>query len=156
MTRLSFLAAPLCFTALALAAPLAQADPPAAGETADRLNKLERKVADLEVQMKDLLELKKLPARLDDMDRNLSESFKRIGDEIKSLANPPRISKDLPDTATGNTQIQLVNSWDSPVLVVLDGTDYLLQPGRTRTITRRPGASSAMKFAALMAGSSRP
>lgn len=133
---------PLCLLAVLLAAPLVQADPPA-GEAADRLNKLERRVADLEEQMKGLTELKKLPGRLDEMDKGLMESFTRIRDEIKALGgNPPRVSRDLPDTATGNGQIQLVNSWDSPVLVVLDGTDYLLQPGKSRTITRRPGRFS--------------
>jgi hypothetical protein len=53
---------------------------------------------------------------------------------------PKRIEKDLPDSALpGNGQLALVNTWDSPVLIVVDGTDYLLRPNQTRTITKRPG-----------------
>jgi len=135
----------LCFAACLLASPVLLADEktgttPPVGETADRLNKLERRVADLETQVKELLELKRLPARLDQMDRSLTESFARVQDELKALRVPQRIARDIPDaTLSSNSQLQLVNTWDSPVLVVVDGTDYLLQPNQTRTITRRPG-----------------
>jgi hypothetical protein len=135
----------LCFAACLLASPALLADDktgaaPPAGETADRLIKLERMVADLQTEMKLLLELKRLPDRLDQMDRSLSESLARVQEELKALRVPQRIAKDVPDaTLSGNAQLQLVNTWDSPVLVVIDGTDYLLQPNKTKTITRRPG-----------------
>jgi hypothetical protein len=141
MSKLHSLSASLFLAVWFLATPAVPADDktgaPPAGETADRLNKLERKVADLE---KDMLDLKKLPTRLEDMDKNIRESFGKIQEDIKGLSKPvqERVAKDLPDTLA-NGQIQLLNSWASPVLVVLDGTDYLLRPNQTRTITKRPG-----------------
>jgi small-conductance mechanosensitive channel len=129
------------------AAPLGAQNPapPAGAETADRLNRLETRLDALEAEVRLLRELKTLPGtvdalrlRVDGLERSLLDRLERIQSELSRLNEQPRVARALPETA----QLQLVNTYDAPVLIVVDGQDYLLPPYQTRTLTRRPGRFS--------------
>ncbi|MCS6977999.1 MAG: hypothetical protein NZM31_13460 [Gemmatales bacterium] len=131
-----------------------QTPAPPSGETADRLNRIERRLDDLEAQIKEqtkeLQALKGLGGqvdafrlRLDTLEKTLSDRLESIQRDLQALRVTQRPAYDLPDTSTQRlAQLQLVNTWDAPVLIVVDGTEYLLQPNQTRTISRRPGRFS--------------
>ncbi len=128
-----------------------KAQTPPAGETADRLNRIERRLDDLESQVKnqmnDLQALKGLSGqvnalnlRLDTLEKTLTDQLALIRQELQGLKESQRRAYDLPDTPPQRlAQLQLVNTWDAPVVIAVDGQEYLLQPNQTRTITRRPG-----------------
>jgi hypothetical protein len=111
------------------------ADAPPPGETADRLNKIERRLTDLETQIGKLKGADGLAEKLD----ALQTTVARIRDDIDKmrLYQPPVGPSTAKKPAMG--QIQIINSWHRPVWVTLEGTDYLLRPNQTRTITRAPG-----------------
>lgn len=149
----SFLGSAVLLTGLVLAAPQGSADdktqPPSTtgGETADRLNRIERRLDDVEGQLKELKglagQVDAFRLRLDTLEKTLMDRLDRIQSDLRALSVTPRVARDLPDTAAPTTaQLQLVNTWDAPVLIVVDGTDYLLLPNQTRTISRRPGRFS--------------
>jgi hypothetical protein len=154
----------------ALAAAEEPPKQPAPGEIADTLTKINRKLDDLpgmkaklDALENRLVELEKVPVQIE----NGTKAVKANNDEVKALRQEVaslkeglgQLQADLrklqalvdavekhkafsPPSPPADGQIELINAWNSPVMVVIDRDFYRLDPGARRVVTRPAGEFS--------------